>query len=208
MTSSESATVPPQTPNQITNQQRQAAMSEQQQQTSSQQQATTNHQHQSASDRPHAAPAKAYRNRVAVTRSISLLNYTSSGHRIDYRRHRPISQLAFDLEDGPGGGGGRALLEASSPSGLVLSNFPPQRRESFLYRSDSEFEMSPKTSAVAPQTSAVASTLQRIPLSCGSHYVGQLKCASVRRCGSSDKIVASTSSGARDDTLQRVQYCV
>ncbi|XP_037287760.2 phosphodiesterase dunce isoform X3 [Rhipicephalus microplus] len=173
MTSSESATVPPQAPNQITNQQRQAAMSEQQQQTSSQQQATTNHQHQSTSDRPHAAPAKAYRNRVAVTRSISLLNYTSSGHRIDYRRHRPISQLAFDLEDGPGGGGGRALLEASSPSGLVLSNFPPQRRESFLYRSDSEFEMSPKsvsrhssigseaTSAVAPQTSAVASTLQR-----------------------------------------------
>ncbi|KAL1484363.1 hypothetical protein MTO96_011340 [Rhipicephalus appendiculatus] len=124
-------------------------MSEQQQ-TSSQQQMTTNHQHQSTSDRPHSAaiPAKGYRNRVAVTRSISLLNYTSSGHRIDYRRHRPISQLAFDLEDGPGGsGGGRALLEASSPSGagLVLSNFPPQRRESFLYRSDSEFEMSPKS---------------------------------------------------------------
>ncbi|EEC12018.1 cAMP-specific phosphodiesterase, putative [Ixodes scapularis] len=56
--------------------------------------------------------------------------------------------MRFDLEDGPGGGpGGRALLEASSPSssGLVLSNFPPQRRESFLYRSDSEFEMSPKS---------------------------------------------------------------
>uniref|UniRef100_A0A224YV33 Phosphodiesterase n=1 Tax=Rhipicephalus zambeziensis TaxID=60191 RepID=A0A224YV33_9ACAR len=149
MTSSESAAVPPQTQNQITNQQHQATMSEQQQ-TSSQQQTTTNHQHQSTSDRPHSAaiPAKGYRNRVAVTRSISLLNYTSSGHRIDYRRHRPISQLAFDLEDGPGGsGGGRALLEASSPSGagLVLSNFPPQRRESFLYRSDSEFEMSPKS---------------------------------------------------------------
>ncbi|XP_070380886.1 3',5'-cyclic-AMP phosphodiesterase 4C isoform X4 [Dermacentor albipictus] len=90
------------------------------------------------------------------------------------RRHSWI--CGFDLEDGPGGsGGGRALLEASSPSGagLVLSNFPPQRRESFLYRSDSEFEMSPKsvsrhssigseaTSAVAPQTSAVASSLQR-----------------------------------------------
>uniref|UniRef100_L7M9U1 Phosphodiesterase n=1 Tax=Rhipicephalus pulchellus TaxID=72859 RepID=L7M9U1_RHIPC len=144
MTSSESAAVPPQAQNQIANQQHQATMSEQQQ-TNSQQQTTTNHQ---STDRPHAAPAKAYRNRVAVTRSISLLNYTSSGHRIDYRRHRPISQLAFDLEDGPGGsGGGRALLEASSPSGagLVLSNFPPQRRESFLYRSDSEFEMSPKS---------------------------------------------------------------
>ncbi|KAH8035131.1 hypothetical protein HPB51_004372 [Rhipicephalus microplus] len=55
------------------------------------------------------------------------------------------TEASFDLEDGPGGGGGRALLEASSPSGLVLSNFPPQRRESFLYRSDSEFEMSPKS---------------------------------------------------------------
>ncbi|KAH7935056.1 hypothetical protein HPB52_003356 [Rhipicephalus sanguineus] len=59
-----------------------------------------------------------------------------------------LRMRSFDLEDGPGGsGGGRALLEASSPSGagLVLSNFPPQRRESFLYRSDSEFEMSPKS---------------------------------------------------------------
>ncbi|KAH7970885.1 hypothetical protein HPB49_016388 [Dermacentor silvarum] len=96
-------------------------------------------------------------------------------------RRQPAAVLGdtvadFDLEDGPGGpGGGRALLEASSPSGagLVLSNFPPQRRESFLYRSDSEFEMSPKsvsrhssigseaTSAVAPQTSVFASSLQR-----------------------------------------------
>ncbi|XP_037557050.1 cAMP-specific 3',5'-cyclic phosphodiesterase 4C isoform X2 [Dermacentor silvarum] len=64
-----------------------------------------------------------------------------------YQRHHGPG-VRFDLEDGPGGpGGGRALLEASSPSGagLVLSNFPPQRRESFLYRSDSEFEMSPKS---------------------------------------------------------------
>ncbi|XP_037557051.1 cAMP-specific 3',5'-cyclic phosphodiesterase 4C isoform X3 [Dermacentor silvarum] len=174
MTSSESAVVPPQTQNQIVNQQ-QTTMS-QQQQPNSQQQQTTNHQQQTTDRAPTTAPAKGYRNRVAVTRSISLLNYTSSGQRIDYRRHRPISQLAFDLEDGPGGpGGGRALLEASSPSGagLVLSNFPPQRRESFLYRSDSEFEMSPKsvsrhssigseaTSAVAPQTSVFASSLQR-----------------------------------------------
>ncbi|XP_070380884.1 3',5'-cyclic-AMP phosphodiesterase 4C isoform X2 [Dermacentor albipictus] len=148
MTSSESAVVPPQAQNQILNQQQQQTMMSQQHQTSSQQQQTTNHQQQTTDRAPTTAPAKGYRNRVAVTRSISLLNYTSSGHRIDYRRHRPISQLAFDLEDGPGGsGGGRALLEASSPSGagLVLSNFPPQRRESFLYRSDSEFEMSPKS---------------------------------------------------------------
>ncbi|KAH9366642.1 hypothetical protein HPB48_017713 [Haemaphysalis longicornis] len=99
------------------------------------------------------------------------------------RKVARLSALIFDLEDGPGGaGGGRALLEASSPSsaGLVLSNFPPQRRESFLYRSDSEFEMSPKSvsrhssigseatsaSAVAPQTSAFAGSLQS---STGAH---------------------------------------
>ncbi|RZF42949.1 hypothetical protein LSTR_LSTR004251 [Laodelphax striatellus] len=52
----------------------------------------------------------------------------------------------FDVENGasPGrspldGGGG-----ASPSAGLVLQNLP-QRRESFLYRSDSDFEMSPKS---------------------------------------------------------------
>uniref|UniRef100_A0ABD2WCI9 Phosphodiesterase n=1 Tax=Trichogramma kaykai TaxID=54128 RepID=A0ABD2WCI9_9HYME len=53
----------------------------------------------------------------------------------------------FDVEngastlDGAGGGGG-----GTSPStgGLVLQTLP-QRRESFLYRSDSDFEMSPKS---------------------------------------------------------------
>ncbi|KAK7603693.1 hypothetical protein V9T40_003692 [Parthenolecanium corni] len=53
----------------------------------------------------------------------------------------------FDVEN-EGNPGERASLETggSSPSGggLVLQNFP-QRRESFLYRSDSDFEMSPKS---------------------------------------------------------------
>ncbi|KAH6941262.1 hypothetical protein HPB50_015380 [Hyalomma asiaticum] len=74
--------------------------------------------------------------------------YVISGFVISQITMPKCVTVRFDLEDGPGGsGGGRALLEASSPSGagLVLSNFPPQRRESFLYRSDSEFEMSPKS---------------------------------------------------------------
>ncbi|XP_034240937.1 cAMP-specific 3',5'-cyclic phosphodiesterase, isoforms N/G isoform X2 [Thrips palmi] len=53
--------------------------------------------------------------------------------------------VRFDVENG--GGPGRSPLDgvASSPSaGLVLQNLP-QRRESFLYRSDSDFEMSPKS---------------------------------------------------------------
>lgn len=53
----------------------------------------------------------------------------------------------FDVEN-DGNQGDRSTLDAggSSPSagGLVLQNFP-QRRESFLYRSDSDFEMSPKS---------------------------------------------------------------
>lgn len=50
--------------------------------------------------------------------------------------------LSFDVENGQGA---RSPLEGGSPSaGLVLQNLP-QRRESFLYRSDSDFEMSPKS---------------------------------------------------------------
>ncbi|XP_067124174.1 3',5'-cyclic-AMP phosphodiesterase 4C-like isoform X1 [Centruroides vittatus] len=52
---------------------------------------------------------------------------------------------SFDVDDGSTQN--RHLLDASSPSsGLVLQNFP-QRRESFLYRSDSEYEMSPKSAS-------------------------------------------------------------
>ncbi|XP_050502587.1 cAMP-specific 3',5'-cyclic phosphodiesterase isoform X2 [Diabrotica virgifera virgifera] len=52
--------------------------------------------------------------------------------------------LDFDVENGASPG--RSPLDgAASPSaGLVLQNLP-QRRESFLYRSDSDFEMSPKS---------------------------------------------------------------
>ena len=54
----------------------------------------------------------------------------------------PFALYSFDVENGPGA---RSPLEGGSPSaGLVLQNLP-QRRESFLYRSDSDFEMSPKS---------------------------------------------------------------
>ncbi|GFO10901.1 CAMP-specific 3',5'-cyclic phosphodiesterase [Plakobranchus ocellatus] len=54
------------------------------------------------------------------------------------------SQLSFDVENGPGGQG-RSPLDGGSPSSaLVLQNLP-QRRESFLYRSDSDYELSPKS---------------------------------------------------------------
>ncbi|XP_059078399.1 cAMP-specific 3',5'-cyclic phosphodiesterase-like isoform X3 [Tigriopus californicus] len=56
------------------------------------------------------------------------------------RRHSWIGGLSFDVENGPSPS--RDHFEGSP--GLVLQNLP-QRRESFLYKSDSDFEMSPKS---------------------------------------------------------------
>ncbi|XP_063988767.1 3',5'-cyclic-AMP phosphodiesterase isoform X3 [Diachasmimorpha longicaudata] len=53
--------------------------------------------------------------------------------------------LHFDVENGGALEGGTSGGGGASPSaGLVLQTLP-QRRESFLYRSDSDFEMSPKS---------------------------------------------------------------
>ncbi|KAI4590867.1 hypothetical protein MJG53_001916 [Ovis ammon polii x Ovis aries] len=53
----------------------------------------------------------------------------------------------FDVENGPSPGRSPLDPQASSSSGLVLhATFPghSQRRESFLYRSDSDYDLSPK----------------------------------------------------------------
>ncbi|NWS64041.1 PDE4C phosphodiesterase, partial [Chunga burmeisteri] len=64
---------------------------------------------------------------------------------------------SFDLENGPPG---RAALDpqASPGSGLVLQGTFPhgQRRESFLYRSDSDYDLSPKAMS---RNSSIASDL-------------------------------------------------
>ncbi|XP_014363554.2 cAMP-specific 3',5'-cyclic phosphodiesterase isoform X2 [Papilio machaon] len=55
---------------------------------------------------------------------------------------------SFDVENGGaagGAGGARSPLEGGSPSAALVLQAMPQRRESFLYRSDSDFEMSPKS---------------------------------------------------------------
>lgn len=55
--------------------------------------------------------------------------------------------LSFDVENGPSPGRSPLDPQASSSSGLVLhATFPghSQRRESFLYRSDSDYDLSPK----------------------------------------------------------------
>ncbi|XP_053906402.1 cAMP-specific 3',5'-cyclic phosphodiesterase 4C isoform X2 [Cuculus canorus] len=70
------------------------------------------------------------------------------------RRH---SCIGFDLENGPPGRG--ALDPQASPgAGLVLQGTFPhgQRRESFLYRSDSDYDLSPKAMS---RNSSIASDL-------------------------------------------------
>ncbi|XP_077185900.1 3',5'-cyclic-AMP phosphodiesterase 4A isoform X3 [Paroedura picta] len=64
------------------------------------------------------------------------------------------SLISFDVENGPSPG--RSPLDSQASPGLVLHpSFPQsQRRESFLYRSDSDYDMSPKTMS---RNSSVAS---------------------------------------------------
>lgn len=66
---------------------------------------------------------------------------------------------SFDVENGPSASCSPLDPQASPGSGLVLhTNFPGhnQRRESFLYRSDSDYDLSPKSMS---RNSSVASEL-------------------------------------------------
>uniref|UniRef100_A0A7N8YDS8 Phosphodiesterase n=1 Tax=Mastacembelus armatus TaxID=205130 RepID=A0A7N8YDS8_9TELE len=70
-----------------------------------------------------------------------------------------ISAFSFDVENGPSASCSPLDPQASPGSGLVLhTNFPShnQRRESFLYRSDSDYDLSPKSMS---RNSSIASEL-------------------------------------------------
>ncbi len=62
-------------------------------------------------------------------------------HMINFTCHLSLC-CSFDVENGLSIG--RSPLDPSPSSGLVLQA-NSQRRESFLYRSDSDFDLSPKT---------------------------------------------------------------
>uniref|UniRef100_A0A8C1YG42 Phosphodiesterase n=1 Tax=Cyprinus carpio TaxID=7962 RepID=A0A8C1YG42_CYPCA len=70
--------------------------------------------------------------------------------------------LDFDVENGLSVGRSPLESQASPGSGLVLqANFPhSQRRESFLYRSDSDFDLSPK--AMSRNSSTVLASLRTV----------------------------------------------
>ena len=78
---------------------------------------------------------------------------------------RGFSVCSFEVENGASPN--RSPLDGASPSaGLVLQNMP-SRRESFLYRSDSDFELSPKSlSRNSSLTSEVWVFMQILSLLC------------------------------------------
>ncbi|XP_014978341.3 3',5'-cyclic-AMP phosphodiesterase 4A isoform X8 [Macaca mulatta] len=65
----------------------------------------------------------------------------------DTRRHPQGRSVSFEAENGPTPPPGRSPLDSQASPGLVLhaGAATSQRRESFLYRSDSDYDMSPKT---------------------------------------------------------------
>uniref|UniRef100_A0AAZ3NTN0 Phosphodiesterase n=1 Tax=Oncorhynchus tshawytscha TaxID=74940 RepID=A0AAZ3NTN0_ONCTS len=78
---------------------------------------------------------------------------------IRHRRRFTVAHTCFDVENGPSASCSPLDPSASPGSGLVLhTNFPGhnQRRESFLYRSDSDYDLSPKSMS---RNSSIASEL-------------------------------------------------
>ncbi|XP_063703547.1 3',5'-cyclic-AMP phosphodiesterase isoform X4 [Culicoides brevitarsis] len=78
------------------------------------------------------------------------LKVVTSRNRIQMHHVHTVQEFRskiFDAENGgQSTGGARSPLEGNqAEKGLVLQQNCPQRRESFLYRSDSDFEMSPKS---------------------------------------------------------------
>lgn len=78
-----------------------------------------------------------------------------------YRFFACVCCCSFDVENGPSAGCSPLDPQASPGSGLILHpNFSQtghnQRRESFLYRSDSDYDLSPKSMS---RNSSVASEL-------------------------------------------------
>ncbi|XP_025998866.1 cAMP-specific 3',5'-cyclic phosphodiesterase 4D-like isoform X9 [Astatotilapia calliptera] len=87
------------------------------------------------------------------------LRLTRKGGLTGFGHGRRHSCLGFDVENGLSVGRSPLDSQTSPGSGLVLqANFPhSQRRESFLYRSDSDFDLSPKTMS---RNSSTASDLE------------------------------------------------
>ncbi|KAJ7317282.1 hypothetical protein JRQ81_003444 [Phrynocephalus forsythii] len=110
---------------------------------------------QGSSSRPPNSPA------FFAVRSPTYLMKLKVNRRIQDFTRRTRGNPGFEVENGPSPG--RSPLDSQASPGLVLHpSFPQsQRRESFLYRSDSDYDMSPKTMS---RNSSIASEAQYIDM--------------------------------------------
>ncbi|XP_072338434.1 3',5'-cyclic-AMP phosphodiesterase 4C-like isoform X1 [Scyliorhinus torazame] len=94
----------------------------------------------SPSDSPKASPRNSPRNSPLLFRKLMM------NRNIRLQRRFTVAQTCFDVENGLSPGRSPLDPQTSPSSGLVLqANFAHgQRRESFLYRSDSDYDLSPK----------------------------------------------------------------
>ncbi|XP_075467169.1 3',5'-cyclic-AMP phosphodiesterase 4C isoform X3 [Ascaphus truei] len=102
---------------------------------------------------PRGSPISSPRNSPLILRKLLM----SRNNRMQ-RRFTVAHPPCFDVENGLSAGRSPLDPQASPGSGLVLQgNFPhSQRRESFLYRSDSDYDLSPKAMS---RNSSIASDL-------------------------------------------------
>ncbi|XP_076439876.1 3',5'-cyclic-AMP phosphodiesterase 4C-like isoform X2 [Babylonia areolata] len=102
---------------------------------------TTTTTTRTASPSPAASQDSVLASQLRTTLAMAFM-YKKFKKMVNPRRRKKPS-ISFDVENGAGPG--RTPLEGGSPSsGLVLQHLP-QRRESFLYRSESDYDLSPKT---------------------------------------------------------------
>uniref|UniRef100_A0A8C1S651 Phosphodiesterase n=2 Tax=Cyprinus carpio TaxID=7962 RepID=A0A8C1S651_CYPCA len=106
---------------------------------------------------PRDSPRSSPRNSPLLFRRL-MMNRSIALQRRFTLAHTP----SFDVENGLSVGRSPLESQASPGSGLVLqANFPhSQRRESFLYRSDSDFDLSPK--AMSRNSSTVLASLRTV----------------------------------------------
>uniref|UniRef100_A0A3Q3R6G9 Phosphodiesterase n=1 Tax=Monopterus albus TaxID=43700 RepID=A0A3Q3R6G9_MONAL len=101
---------------------------------------------------------------------------------IRQRRRFTVAHTCFDVENGPSASCSPLDSQTSPGSGLVLhTNFPThnQRRESFLYRSDSDYDLSPKS--MSRNSSIVLASLRSVRNN--FTVLTNVQCASSFMCG-------------------------